>query len=169
MTFALKNTELNENLQKIARICKIWRNFENWCEGLQNSSGSAAESCTSWKTLQNAPIRPRWGKKTAAFVSPKTSFGSKSCQQKKKASSRKWRKFTHQRKSAAHLGMGTRHMWSYSSFPSLHARPRRYLVRTLDVVLFKFALLTSLTEHLRRRPAAESGESSPIGESLQHT
>ena len=44
------------------KICKIlqnfakfWRNFENWCEGLQNSSDLAGESCTVWKTLQNAP------------------------------------------------------------------------------------------------------------------
>ena len=54
MKIALKNGRFE---QKIANVCEkleFWRNFENWCKGLQNFSDSAAYLCRCWKSLKNS-------------------------------------------------------------------------------------------------------------------
>ena len=58
-------------VQNLQNFTECWRNFENWCEGLQNSSDLAGESCTVWKTLQNAPTLAIVTVQTAETEPPK--------------------------------------------------------------------------------------------------
>ena len=70
---ALKNVKIAEKLANMAKIAEILI--------LERCKGMGAKECTSCrfrKMLTNAPIRPRWGKKTASliFSTPKKSFVS---------------------------------------------------------------------------------------------